>query len=125
MKTAPKEKLDSLVSLGDFYQFFSEIPEEEWLVGLFTKREAEPGSRTLSEIVACCSMGHLGYRGFPEKTLPGAPEAMMRLNALVVARWFKGGFEGSIVNVNDGQDPSFPQTTPKQRILALCSPESK
>lgn len=118
METPTKAQLDALITLKDFYAYFEAIPEEEWSTGSFTHRKGP----WPAPIVACCSMGHLGYGRltFPcsSSHVPGSEEAVERLQVLVNNRW-PPGF--SIIGVNDGTSFRFQQPTPRQRILAMCS----
>lgn len=79
-----------------FIDKFSSIPEDNWTTDVF-----------VSEDNKCCALGHCGVRY--DRTTEEAT-ALFRL--------FRNS-RFSVVSVNDDEYPvAYPQTTPKQRVLA-------
>lgn len=126
IKSPVFEKLDSLRTLGDFHAYFEAIPEKDWTTGAFARYVPSLlGAKPCPAVVACCGMGHLGFRGNGADA-PGADEAMERLTALLYARWCADASKSiAVPSINDGRDERFQQSTPKARMLAACSPEQK
>jgi hypothetical protein len=84
----------------EFKEFFSAIPEEKWFIGYFVS-DKDPNM--------CCALGHLGHRF--DKATNNSKLFLILCNKVKV---------DSVTEVNDKSSKSFPQPTPKQRILALC-----
>ncbi len=80
-----------------FIKKFSAIPASKWCVGTYTD-----GDRR-------CALGHCGQ-------VSCLPTAMSDALENLLWRWLPG--EMAVCNINDGDSPSFPQKTPKARILA-------
>jgi hypothetical protein len=73
-----------------FIQKFSSIPRKLWCVGSFVE-----GDRM-------CALGHCGMR-----VAHPTPESLA-LNRVIASPEY----------INDGEDPDYPQPTPRARILA-------
>ncbi len=80
-----------------FIEKFEGIPENRWIVGDYINDRG------------CCAYGHCGMSG-----------AFMVLNdqARQLYEIFKGNVNNYPNYINDGHDKRYPQSTPKQRILA-------
>lgn len=82
-------------TLKDFYNFYKGIPEEKWCTGKF---ENEKGQ--------CCALGHIGQND--EK------DSKEFSNLLCLT-----GRNENFISINDGDNKKYPQSTPKQRVLAF------
>ncbi len=78
-----------------FINFFSQIPEENFLVRKY--RECEKG----------CAMGLLQDNLLAHSTLYN-----------IGNKYFRSASSTSIIDINNGDHPQYQQPTPKQRILA-------
>lgn len=92
MTTLPQSALDAFTTLEEFRDYFAGIPEEKWCV---IEIENDSGQR--------CAMGHL--------VCVGASEAFNTFRDLL-------GNSVSVTSINNGDNPRFPQPTPRARILA-------
>lgn len=84
-----------------FIDKFEKIPEDRWCVGTF-----------LDDDGRCCVNGHLGTRYNPDNDI----EVLKEMAAF--SRLFRLFGIGTAVWVNDRKSVQYPQSTPKQRILA-------
>ena len=92
-----------------FVKKFKAIPESKWTTNV------------LIEKGRCCALGHCGVRAKPcpdqgyecKKWYP-TPQS----NALNVLLGGNPGEFRAVYDINDGNDPDYPQDTPKKRILA-------
>lgn len=84
-----------------FLAKFAVISEDRWFVGEFTN-PADP--------IQLCAFGHCGCDETNDETdEANALDRLFRNHGLRVP------------TINDGESPSFPQPTPKQRILAALA----
>jgi hypothetical protein len=79
-----------------FIEFFNKIPEEMWIVEVF-RNDNDQGR---------CA---LGFCGCSENTSTAKARALITIFS---------DYDIYVTSVNDGNDPTFKQSTPKQRILA-------
>lgn len=94
--TLPQSTLDAFTTLEQFRDYFAGIPEERWCVGKFVIDSK------------CCARGHLGSR-----------------SGIIITK-ADDNFAGLIMSllhahpswINNWPDVSFPQPTPRARILA-------
>lgn len=82
-------------TIQHFIEKFKAIPEDKWITGMY----GTYGDKH-------CALGHCGQIS-----------GRSTLESSVLSRMF--ATRGmSVVNINDGPSPRFPQDTPKRRILA-------
>jgi hypothetical protein len=88
----------------EFYEYFERIPEANWCTGTYIKPSPH------QETIQCCALGHLGCS--EDLLRPDSADALEDL--------FAGSPNPStgVAEINDGLDPDYQQSTPKQRILA-------
>jgi hypothetical protein len=85
-----------------FINKFEAIPEEKWCIGEFINQKDQ-----------CCALGHCGRRLDRLNGLEDSALVDLILIRISTLRPLYG-----IVSINDGDDPNYPQATPKQRVLA-------
>lgn len=94
-----------------FYNKFSAIPEYRWCVGSV--------QNFVDGIEKRCAMGHCFPAHFNTSMMFEALHADSLDNQENLAmRLLFFGFDWCCVNINNGDDPSYQQPTPKQRIIA-------
>lgn len=85
-----------------FIAKFSAIPEERWITGVMTDKNKY------------CALGHCGA-GNP---LAGNADFNHTEESKALNKLFKANFNEPAWKINDSKDYGYPQSTPKQRILA-------
>ena len=98
------ERLDTLQTAQDFYNFFDAIPAEKWCANLLQNNS---GQR--------CAWGHLG-RYVSEPEVIGNWQALCRLDNIL---------GGNAIAINNGRNPKYQQDNPKDRILAALKDKMK
>lgn len=95
-------------TLQDYYNFFAAIPDEKWCRFQLLDNEGRS-----------CARGHLGSR------LPTGQ--IVATEPLEVLEFYKllGASKWIVTNINDGVSVNYPQTTPKERILAFIKDKMK
>lgn len=88
----------SVYDVDYFIEKFEKIPEEMWWTKAYGEKEDGPH----------CAYGHCGMNS----KVAGTPES-----SALFAIFTKTPY--NVVSVNDGGEVAYPQTTPKQRVLAL------
>ena len=94
--------LTEFSTANDFRAFFSAIPADQWCVG---KMYGGAGS--------CCALGHL------ETAYPQTNDVLSRVTNRLRHLVCKSS-QWTVSGINDGLVEAYPQSTPKERILALC-----
>lgn len=106
-----KKDLSSL-TLQDFKEFYTSIPDAQWQIGGFGNKDKGK----------CCALGHLGLAKLELEDDRRKAGARRRILEMLVAR--KLGHI-SIPRVNDGTCSGYQQKTPRARILALINKAMK
>lgn len=78
-----------------FIDKFSAIPEEDWIIGEYQNE------------IGCCALGHCGER-----------ETKATVDGRELRILFRNFLGEDVSFINDGASSSFPQDTPKARVLS-------